>query len=138
MSSFKYKNTMPTPEEWRNLRSFTNWSLYDDNIFDEAKKHTIYAITVYDKEQIIGMGRVVGDGVICFYIQDIIVNPLYRNNGIGKKIVNSLMSEILKNSCPNSVIGLMSSIDTEPFYEKLGFIKRPNATMGAGMVYLSK
>lgn len=81
------------------------------------------------------MGRVVGDGIICFYIQDVVVLPQYRKQGIGHEIVDNLLSWIKKRAQDNSVIALMSSKGTEPFYEKLGFIRRPNNDLGSGMIY---
>lgn len=137
MNVYKYKRKMPSAKEWKTLRSFANWSLYEDSIFEIAAQNTLYAITVYKNHEVIGMGRVVGDGIICFYIQDVVINPLYRNKGIGKNIVLKLLNIIQKNARPNAVIGLMSAKGTEKFYEKLGFVQRPNNTMGSGMVLLN-
>ncbi len=138
MKKILYKSSMPTAKEWKELRSYVKWTIYEDDIFQIASKNTLYAISVYDSDKIIGMGRVIGDGIICFYIQDVVVHPMYQSQGIGKKIVLQLMKWIKEHSKNNSVIGLMASKGCEKFYEKLGFVQRPNSKMGAGMVYLNK
>jgi len=43
------------------------------------------------------------------------------------------MNFIEENVSPLATIGLLASKNIEPFYEKLGFIKRPNEEFGAGM-----
>ena len=37
-------------------------------------------ITVYDDDKPIGMGRIVGDGAVIRYIQDLIIIPEYQEN----------------------------------------------------------
>ena len=48
-------------------------------------QNSIYCITVKDNNQIIGMGRIVGDGAIYFYIQDIVVHPEYQKEWYWKE-----------------------------------------------------
>ena len=79
------------------------------------------------------MARVIGDGIMVFYIQDVIVLPQYQRQGIGSIMMNKIMQYIKANSVNNTIIGLMSASGKEEFYEKYGFIKRPNEKMGCGM-----
>lgn len=46
----------------------------------------------------------------------------------------NLLNQIKKIGCDHAYIGLMSTSGTENFYERFGFIKRPNGTFGSGMV----
>ncbi len=135
MSEFIFKEQMPTPVEWVELRIESTWEIYNEEIFQESIKNTLYAITVYDQSTIIGMGRIIGDGQICFYLQDIIIKKAYRGKGIGKKIVCNLLSYIKIHAQHNAMIALMSSYGNESFYEQFGFIRRPNEHMGCGMIY---
>ncbi len=67
------------------------------------------------------MGRIVGDGAIYFYIQDVLVHPSYRGMGIGKEIMNRLV-EYLKENAPNmAFVGLFISKDKVNFYGKYDF-----------------
>lgn len=69
--------------------------------------------------KIIGMGRVISDGVSDGYIQDVIVSSPYRKKGIGKQIVIRLKDHCLNQGL--SWIGLIAEPGTKDFYIKLGF-----------------
>lgn len=51
---------------------------------------------IYDNENAIGMGRVVGDGIY-FTIVDIVVRPEYQGKKIGTAIINSILNYIERN-----------------------------------------
>jgi hypothetical protein len=53
-------------------------------------------------------------------------------------VVNELLDYIESCCCENPYIGLMAMPDTEKFYEKFGFITRPNERFGAGMICLNR
>jgi aralkylamine N-acetyltransferase len=67
----------------------------------------------------IGMGRVIADGVSDGYIQDLVVLPGYQKNGVGTRIVNTLVCHCLEAGV--TWIGLIAEPDTENFYLPLGF-----------------
>ena len=81
----------------------------------------------------VACGRVVGDGVLYFYIQDVIVIPEARNQGHGRRIMEHLMERGLEIAPVGAAIGLMSAVGKEGFYQKFGFATRPSANFGAGM-----
>ncbi|MCK9631439.1 MAG: GNAT family N-acetyltransferase [Methanoregula sp.] len=67
----------------------------------------------------IGMGRVLSDGISDGYIQDLVVLPEYRKQGIGKEIVTALVGHCTRAGI--SWIGLIAEPGTESFYQPLGF-----------------
>ncbi len=79
------------------------------------------------------MGRVVGDGALYFYLQDIIVKPTHQGRAIGRQIVSKLTDEAVARAEIGATIGLMSAKDKEGFYENFGFQVRPTEQLGAGM-----
>jgi GNAT superfamily N-acetyltransferase len=91
-------------------------------------------VCLYDDGKIIGMGRIVGDGSIYFYLQDVIVMPSYRGCGYGKLIVEELVKYVTSLKHDNSFVGLMSAIGTKEFYNKLGFTERPSERPGMSMI----
>lgn len=84
-------------------------------------RNSLYCITVKENDQIIGMGRIVGDGAIYFYIQDIVVHPEYQKHGIGNEIMNLLVKYLNINAPDKAFVGLFASEGNEPFYEKFNF-----------------
>jgi ribosomal protein S18 acetylase RimI-like enzyme len=68
---------------------------------------------------VVGMGRVISDGVSDAYIQDVVVKRAYRGRGIGREIVRRLTARCLEAGI--SWIGLVAEPGTATFYEPLGF-----------------
>jgi GNAT superfamily N-acetyltransferase len=72
-----------------------------------------------DTGKAIGMGRIISDGCSDAYIQDFIVLPKYRSQGIGKQLLNFLIEHCLKKGI--LWIGLIAEPERESFYSSLGF-----------------
>ncbi len=131
-----YKEYTPTPEEFNNLTEAVDWGTRENKIIEEALKHTLYSLCVYDENKLIGYGRIIGDKTIFLYIQDIMVIPEYQGKKIGTGIMNKLIEKIneYKKVNPEIRTYLGATKGKESFYEKFGFISRPNEELGAGMV----
>ena len=131
-----YKEYTPTPEEFNNLTEAVDWGTRENKIIEEALKHTLYSLCVYDENKLIGYGRIIGDKTIFLYIQDIMVIPEYQGKKIGTGIMNKLIEKIneYKKVNPEIRTYLGASKGKESFYEKFGFISRPNEDLGAGMI----
>lgn len=131
-----YKEYTPTPEEFNNLTEAVDWGTRENKIIEEALKHTLYSLCVYDENKLIGYGRIIGDKTIFLYIQDIMVIPEYQGKKIGTGIMNKLIEKIneYKKVNPEIRTYLGATKGKESFYEKFGFISRPNEDLGAGMV----
>lgn len=50
----KYKEHTPTPEEFNNLTEAVDWGTRENKIIEEALKHTLYSLCVYDENKLIG------------------------------------------------------------------------------------
>ena len=79
------------------------------------------------------MARVIGDGGLVYYIQDVILLPEHQRQGIGTRLMDAVIAYLNHHISPNSVVGLMVAKGKEPFYEKHGCITRPNDRLGCGM-----
>lgn len=88
-----------------------------------AMKNTIFRVSVYDKDRIVAMARMIGDMGLNYYIKDVVVRPEYQHKGIGKMMMHELMQFIQQNglSGTNIFVELCAMPDKIPFYEKLGF-----------------
>ena len=131
-----YKEHTLTPEKFNNLTEAVDWGTRENKIIEEALKHTLYSLCVYDENKLIGYGRIIGDKTIFLYIQDIMVIPEYQGKKIGTGIMNKLIEKIneYKKVNPEIRTYLGATKGKESFYEKFGFISRPNEDLGAGMV----
>jgi GNAT superfamily N-acetyltransferase len=123
----------PKPEAFVKLRSDCGWGEISRETATAALKRSVVDLTVFEGDRLIGMGRVVGDGVLYFYLQDIIVLPTHRKRSIGRQIVSKLLEESLARAATGATIGLMSAKGKEAFYQHFGFQERPTDQLGSGM-----
>ena len=65
-----------TVEEYLYLRDKVNWKKLSSAQAAKALANCLYVVKAVDESgNLIGMGRVVGDGAVICYIQDLIVVP---------------------------------------------------------------
>ena len=135
-----YIEKTPTATEFNMLIESVGWGTRENNIIEEALKNTLYSLCVYNGADLIGYGRIIGDKTIFLYIQDIIVIPEYQGKQIGTGIMNKLIEKIneYKKINPEIRTYLGASRGKEHFYEKFGFVSRPNEELGAGMILYDK
>ena len=124
---------LPAPEDYNQLRQSVGWGTYEFDLIEQALPNSLYFVCAVKDGEIIGMARIIGDGGIAYYIQDVIVKPGYQRQGVGTQLMNKIMEYINKHANNNSVIGLMAAKNKEPFYVRYGFAVRPDDKTGSGM-----
>lgn len=137
MITYEYR----IPKDINSFRRSVGWYELSERQLTAAKNNSVFAITALDGEKEVGSARVVGDGGYQFFISDVIVRPEYQGMGIGREMLNRLMNCALSvaDDGETIMINLMSAKDKEGFYEKLGFMRRPNDERGCGMtLFLTK
>ena len=125
-----YIERKPSVEEYLTLRRSVGWMDTAIENTNSALQNSLYSIVVEENGSLIGMGRIVGDGGIYYYIQDVIVIPERQHRGIGTKLMEYLMNHINQVAEPGSFIGLMSAEGRSNFYNRFGFSERDNDAPG--------
>lgn len=133
----KYIDKTPTADEFNQLTEAVSWERRENAIVEEALKYTLYSVCVYDEDKLIGYGRIIGDKTIFLHIHDVMVRPDYQGIGIGTGIMNKILDKVneYRGVNPNIRVYLGASKGKEGFYEKFGFVSRPNESLGVGMVF---
>ena len=106
---------------------------------DQAKRgldNSLYTLVAYKDGKPVGMGRIVGDGDIICYVQDLIIRPEVQGEGIGGMILEALKDFVVNIGFEGTTMmfDLMCAKGREPFYQKHGFIARPTKELGPGMI----
>lgn len=130
------KENVNSIEEFNYLYDAVGWGSYDEKVSEKALANTMYSVSVYDDDKIIGYGRIIGDGICFLYINDVMVAPKYQNKKIGSQIMNKLLEKVnqIKIENPYVRVYLGASKGKEKFYERFGFITREDADLGSGMI----
>lgn len=88
--------------------------------------NSLYGVQITFNDEVVGMGRVVGDGALNFEVVDVAVDPAHQGKGLGRMIMQNIMDYLDKTAQKNAYITLMA--DVPALYEKFGFkLSRPNS-----------
>ena len=123
----------PTAAEYIALRCKVGWDSVELNTAQNSLNSSLFCTTVRLGGQLIGMARVVGDGFMYFYIQDVIVDPDYQGLGIGHMLMARVEAYLAKACTTGATVGLLAAKGKEPFYRRYGFVERDGETLGKGM-----
>lgn len=125
-----------TVEQYLDIRSSVHWRELTGKQAEQALEHSWIVVGAYEEDHLVGMGRIVGDGAVICYVQDLIVRPEYQRRNVGSKVLRTLITyvESLREEGSQMMLCLMCAKGREPFYEKHGFIARPTTDLGPGMI----
>lgn len=96
----------------------TTCERHPEFLFRVVPDSALFVGAFYQKKMI-GMGRALSDLVSDAYIQDVVVLRRFRGRGVGRQIIQTLITGLKKNGV--DWIGLIGEPGTGRFYESLGF-----------------
>ncbi|MCH3986811.1 MAG: GNAT family N-acetyltransferase [Lachnospiraceae bacterium] len=118
------------------LRESVGWIRLTRAQAQKALAGSLEVFTVFDGERPIGMARLVGDGAVVSYVQDLIIVPEYQGQRIGSLLLDTVTRYVRENMLPGTrmMFDLMCRKGMEEFYLKHGFTARPTKNLGPGMI----
>lgn len=123
-------------DTYLSLRAAVSWKELSREQAAKALKNSLYILTAYEDDMPVGMGRIVGDGAVICYVQDLIVIPEKQKDGVGGTILRELKEYVKREGIPGTTMmfDLMCAKGREDFYKKHGFMARPTENLGPGMI----
>lgn len=125
MTKNKYEivERFPTVLEHKTLWEAVGWGSINIEMSKQSIDNSLYGVVVECNDEVVGMGRIVGDGAMYFYIQDVAISPEHQKNGLGKLIVERLLDYIKERRHKDGLafVGLFASHGNDKFYEQFGF-----------------
>ena len=129
-TNYEITEQEPTAEEFLALRSAVGWSNPLLQTAQSAISGSLFCVCVRHNGELVAFGRVVGDGSFIFYIQDMIVHPDHQKQGLGRAVMDRIMSYIEAAGGDDAYIGLMAARGASGFYERFGFSIREEEQPG--------
>ncbi len=128
---------LPNAEEFVKLRVDAGLSFRSIEVSRQALLKSVYFVGLRSKEDdvLIGMGRLVGDGIM-FIVSDIAVLPEFQGNGYGKLIMTHIKNYIDSNLDKTACVTLLADVPADRLYKQFGF--RESAPASIGMIYQMK
>ena len=129
-SGYSVIERTPTVVEYNHVRQSSGLSVKDEVAVERGLAHTLYGVCIEYEGLTIGIGRVIGDGGLVIDVVDLAVTQDHWGKGVGKLIMDALMSYVDAHARPTALICLMTNRAITPFYETYGFKARDAEMLG--------
>ena len=122
-------------EDYVSLREAVSFKALTKRQAEAAIANHSFLIAAKDGGKTVGMTRLVSDGAYIATITDVIVLPEYQGKGIGGAMIEKTLEYIksVARDGESFLVLLLAAKGKEGFYEKFGFVRRPDEQYGAGM-----
>jgi GNAT superfamily N-acetyltransferase len=120
----------PTVTEYESIIASVGFRSHDRAAVEIALANTVFAVCAIEEQEVVGVGRIVGDGAISFLLTNIMVRPSHQRRGIGTRIVQSLCGLMETLPYKNIVLEVVALPELQRFYERVGFKASRNAPPG--------
>jgi predicted N-acetyltransferase YhbS len=135
MMAIAVSGRAPSPVEYIDLRARAGWGAIDQETATRTIHAASFTACLRDNDRLIGLVRAMGDGVLYFFLADLIIDPDYRGGGHGDTLMRLATEYFDRNAKPGASITLVALDGRETFYERFGFVRCPNGPFGMGMHY---
>ncbi|WP_149830246.1 GNAT family N-acetyltransferase [Streptomyces tailanensis] len=124
IDTYTLLDRLPTPAEHRRIAEAVGWSnAFDWGTVPASLAGSLTGVVAVEGEDVIGMGRLVGDGVKYFYVQDLAVLPAYQGAGIGTALLRRLLDHAAGTAPSTAFVGLFATDGAVPLYQRHGFTR---------------
>ena len=113
--------TPPGEDEYRALRIAAGLSAMSPEGARLGLPASWCSVCLRHEGELIGMGRVVGDGGLFLFVVDIAVTPAWQGKGLGRRIMQALMDEVHARAPARTMVALIADGTAYRLYEKFGF-----------------
>ncbi len=121
LSELEVREQPPGVEEYLALRVSCGLSPRSEEGAAIGLANSYFAVTVYAEGELIGMGRIIGDGGCHMQIVDVAVRPDYQGKGIGKMIFARLVDHLNQSAPDKTYVSLIADVPADQLYRQFGF-----------------
>ena len=109
--------------DWEQAKADLAGDDFDNGRSAEALRRSFaqsqHVAIAWDGGRVVGMARLLSDGVCNSYLLDVWTASSHRRRGVGRAMVEQLAAAV-----PGQHVGLQTD-DAQEFYEELGFKRQP-------------
>ncbi|WP_075655662.1 GNAT family N-acetyltransferase [Pseudochrobactrum sp. B5] len=132
-SKYQVLHQIPDAQTYCHLRTASGLSAKTTDAAERGLKNSLFAVQIADGDQIIGMGRVIGDGGTTYQVCDIAVLPDYQGQGLGKRIMLEIKAYLDEHAPESAYVSLIADGPAQHLYAQYGF--SPVTPASIGMAY---
>lgn len=113
---------IPTVHEYCQMRIMAGLSPKSEEAAAIGLPNSLFSVTIRDDQNnLLAMGRLVGDGGCFVQVCDIAVHPDHQGKGLGRHIMQELMDYVDKNLPAGAFVNLFADGTANELYRKFGF-----------------
>ena len=127
------KHSPPPVDQFVAFREAVGWGEIDPLSAQRSIENSLFFVSVYKDKQLAGFGRVIGDGCLYFYIQDLVVASRYQGQGVGTAIMTEIEHYLDEVAPTGATVGLLAALGKEGFYQSFGYQARNGEQLGLGL-----
>ncbi|TCW14123.1 acetyltransferase (GNAT) family protein [Raoultella sp. BIGb0138] len=114
-------DSVPSADDFCRLRLIAGMSPRPLEGVKAGLPRSCYGVHILWQGVPVGMGRIVGDGAVNFDIVDVAVDPAHQGKGLGRVIMEKIVSWLDANACQGAYVTLIA--DVPELYAKFGFTR---------------
>jgi predicted N-acetyltransferase YhbS len=124
---------IPPVEDYCRLRVSAGLSAKSAEAAATGLPNTLFGVLILKDNQVVGMGRVVGDGGLFYQVVDTAVEPAHQRRGLGKAIVGKIVEHLKQSALTGAHVSLIADGDARHLHAQFGF--EPTAPASIGMAF---
>lgn len=112
---------IPSASAYRALRVAAGLSSKTAEAASRGLPGTLFAVCLKQGGELVGMGRIIGDGGLNYEVVDIAVHPTLQRRGLGSRIMRALVGWLRQNAPASAYVCLIADDGAPALYRKFGF-----------------
>ena len=133
-SPYTIRLAIPAIATYQHLRVAAGMSAKSMEAAAKGLPNSLFAVQVLLGDEVVGMGRIIGDGGCFFQVTDIAVLPAHQGKGLGKRIMREIMQFIETEVPPSAYVSLIADGQAQDLYAQFGFKHTAPVSVGMALV----
>lgn len=124
---------IPAIATYQHLRVAAGLSAKSTAAAAKGLPNSLFAVQILQGDEVVGMGRIIGDGGCFFQVVDIAVLPAHQGKGLGKLIMREIMQFIETEVPQSAYVSLIADGQAQDLYAQFGFRYTAPASVGMAL-----
>lgn len=133
-SPYTIRLAIPAIATYQLLRVAAGMSAKSTAAAAKGLPNSLFAVQVLLGDEVVGMGRIIGDGGCFFQVTDIAVLPAHQGEGLGKRIMREIMQFIETDVPQSAYVSLIADGQAQELYAQFGFKHTAPVSVGMALV----
>ena len=132
-SPYTIRLAIPAIATYQLLRVAAGLSAKSTEAAAKGLPNSLFAVQVLLGDEVVGMGRIIGDGGCFFQVVDIAVLPAHQGKGLGKLIMREVRQFIDSDVPESAYVSLIADGQAQDLYAQFGFRHTAPASVGMAL-----